>query len=127
MAWLEKRKDTWHINFFHGGRHYSRSLKTKNQRKAEGCQARLEENLADVERGRLDVPLARIAHRVFGRRPSGKTSALLKGVGRHVADLGRRNFFERVLALLFAGFYGPSARAVAKQLSSSCKGSHEQW
>lgn len=56
MAWLEKRKDTWHVNFFHGGRHYSRSLKTKSESKAKGFQARLEDNLADVERGRLVIP-----------------------------------------------------------------------
>ena len=28
MAWLEKRGDMYHIGFFHGGKHYSRSLKT---------------------------------------------------------------------------------------------------
>jgi hypothetical protein len=56
MAWLEKRGDTYHVNFFHGGRHFSRSLKTGSDRKAAGMQARLEENLLDVERGRLVVP-----------------------------------------------------------------------
>jgi integrase len=57
MAWLEKRGDKYHINFLHGGRHYSRSLKTDQENKANGAKARLEENLADVERGRLDVPI----------------------------------------------------------------------
>jgi integrase len=56
MAWLEKRGKSFHVNFFHGGRHYSRSLKTGDPKKAEGAKARLEENLADVERGRLETP-----------------------------------------------------------------------
>jgi hypothetical protein len=56
MAWLEKRGETFHINFFHCGKHYSRSLRTNVERKAHGAKARLEENLIDVERGRLDVP-----------------------------------------------------------------------
>lgn len=56
MAWLVIRKGTFHVSFRHGGRHYCRSLKTANQKKADGAKARLEENLADVERGRLEVP-----------------------------------------------------------------------
>jgi hypothetical protein len=32
MAWLEKRGDTYHVNFFHGGHHYSRSLPSKPRR-----------------------------------------------------------------------------------------------
>jgi integrase len=56
MAWLEKRNRTYHISFVHGGQHYSRTLKTADPRKAEAAKARLEENLADVERGRLEVP-----------------------------------------------------------------------
>ena len=57
MAWLEKRGDTYHIGFVHGGKHFSRSLKTNQERKAMGAKSRLEENLIDVERGRLEVPL----------------------------------------------------------------------
>src|ERR1019366_322987 len=58
--------------------------------------------------------LARIAHRVFGLRPSVKAGGLLKRVGRHVADSGRRNFLEGILALFSAGFYVPFARAAVK-------------
>lgn len=56
MAWIEKRGSRYHINFFHGGRHFSRTLKTGNAKKAEAGKARLEENLADLERGRLELP-----------------------------------------------------------------------
>src|ERR1700682_3243084 len=57
MAWVENRGKTFHINFFHGGRHFSRSLKTGSEKKADAAKARLEENLADVERGRLEFPV----------------------------------------------------------------------
>ena len=56
MAWLEKRRETYHICFWHSGRHFSRSLKIANERKADAAKARLEENLADLERGRLELP-----------------------------------------------------------------------
>jgi len=52
-----KTRQTYHVSFVHGGRHYSHSLKTGEIKKAEGARARLEENLADVERGRLQVPV----------------------------------------------------------------------
>ena len=41
MAWLQKRGETYHISFFHGGKHYSRSLKTDNERKANGAKVDL--------------------------------------------------------------------------------------
>jgi hypothetical protein len=53
MAWLELRGTTYRINFWHGGRHYSRSLKTGDETKATATKLRGEENLADIERGRL--------------------------------------------------------------------------
>src|SRR5262245_1940648 len=56
MAWLELRGDTYRINFWHGGRHYSRSLKTGDETKAAATKLRVEENLSDLERGRLKVP-----------------------------------------------------------------------
>jgi hypothetical protein len=56
MAWLEKRRDTYHICFWHSGRHFSRSLGTARKGKAEAAEARLEENLVDLERGRLELP-----------------------------------------------------------------------
>jgi hypothetical protein len=56
MAWLERRGNVYHVNFLHGGSHYSRSLKSGSQKKADAAKARLEETLAEVERGRLLVP-----------------------------------------------------------------------
>lgn len=56
MAWLEFRGKTFRVNFWHGGRHFSRSLKTGDPRKAEATKIRLEENLSDLERGRLELP-----------------------------------------------------------------------
>jgi integrase len=56
MAWLELRGNTYRVNFWHGGRHYSRSLKTGDLGKAETTKLRLEETLSDLERGRLELP-----------------------------------------------------------------------
>lgn len=108
MAWLEKRKDTWHVNFFHGGRHYSRSLKTKIESRAKGFQARLEDNLADVERGRLTVP------------PGGDLMTVLltdgkldqKVVVRKELTLGE--FLDRYEAELPAGIKEKSTRSTEK-------------
>ncbi len=56
MAWLELRGDTFRINFWHDGRHYRRSLKTGDERKAAVTKLWVEENLSDLERGRLRLP-----------------------------------------------------------------------
>ena len=56
MAWLELRGETYRINFWHCGRHYSRSLKTGDPTKAEATKLRVEESLSDLERGRLRLP-----------------------------------------------------------------------
>src|SRR5262245_31074722 len=56
MAWLEKRGDGYHIYFRQAGQRFSRSLKTASLKRAETLLSRLEENLADVERGRLVIP-----------------------------------------------------------------------
>jgi integrase len=56
VAWLEKRSNRYRINFRLSGRKMQVSLKTTDQVEAEGCLARLEENLRLVERGRLDIP-----------------------------------------------------------------------
>ncbi|MBX9583973.1 MAG: site-specific integrase [Gemmataceae bacterium] len=56
MAWLERRGDRFRIAFrFRGGK-FGVNLKASDPREAEGCLARLEENLRLVERGRLAVP-----------------------------------------------------------------------
>lgn len=56
MAWIEKRGEMYRINFRYGGRHFSRSLKTGDESKAEGLRLRVEETLSDLERGRLQLP-----------------------------------------------------------------------
>ncbi|MBL8797947.1 MAG: tyrosine-type recombinase/integrase [Planctomycetia bacterium] len=56
MAWLELRGNTYRINFWHGGRHFSRSLKTGDETKATATKLRVEESLSDLERGRLKLP-----------------------------------------------------------------------
>jgi site-specific recombinase XerD len=56
MAWLELRGTTYRVNFWHAGRHHSRSLKTSELGKAEASKLRLEETLSDLERGRLELP-----------------------------------------------------------------------
>jgi hypothetical protein len=66
--------------------------------------------------------LARFAHRVLWASAACEIGALRKGVGWPVADLGRRNFFARVLALFCADVYGPSAPAVIKRRNGSWKG-----
>ncbi len=45
MASLELRSDRFRIVFRIGGKKLHASLKTTDQREAEGCLARLEENL----------------------------------------------------------------------------------
>ncbi len=56
MASLELRSDRFRIVFRIGGRKLHASLKTTDRKEAEGCLARLEENLRLVERGRLIPP-----------------------------------------------------------------------
>jgi hypothetical protein len=56
MASLELRSDRFRIVFRVGGKKLHASLKTTDQREAEGCLARLEENLRLMERGRLVPP-----------------------------------------------------------------------
>ncbi len=55
MAWLELPGNTYRINFWHGGRHFSRSLKTGDETKATATELRVEESLSDLERGRLKL------------------------------------------------------------------------
>ncbi len=56
MASLELRSDRFRIVFRIGGKKLYASLKTTDRKEAEGCMARLEENLRLVERGRLIPP-----------------------------------------------------------------------
>lgn len=56
MASLERRSDRFRIVFRIGGKKLYASLKTTDQKEAEGCLARLEENLRLLERGRLVPP-----------------------------------------------------------------------
>ena len=56
MAWLVKRGETFHVAFRLGNNEFRKSLKTKNQRKAEASMHRLEDNLRDYELGRIDIP-----------------------------------------------------------------------
>ena len=56
MAWLEQRSESFRIAFRFRGEKYRVNLKASDRKEAEGCLARLEENLRLVERGRLLVP-----------------------------------------------------------------------
>jgi integrase len=57
MVWLQiDPSGNYHISFRYGGKKFKRSLKTKLQRIAEQRMLRLEETLALVESGRIDVP-----------------------------------------------------------------------
>lgn len=56
MAWLLNRNGTFHIGLRFNGRLFKRSLKTKDSKTANGALGRVEENLRDVERGRLALP-----------------------------------------------------------------------
>ena len=56
MASLELRSNRYRIVFRIGGKKLHCSLKTTDQREAEGCLVRFEENLRLLERGRLVPP-----------------------------------------------------------------------
>lgn len=56
MAWLEQRGDKFRIAFRFRGEKFRVNLKATEPKEANGCLARLEENLRLVERGRLEVP-----------------------------------------------------------------------
>ena len=56
MASLEFRSNCYRIIFRFAGKKFQHSLRTANEREAEGCLARLEENLRLLERGRIQIP-----------------------------------------------------------------------
>ncbi len=56
MAWLDERNGRYHLCFRFGGTKYKKSLKTGNKKQANQLLARVEENIALVERGRLSIP-----------------------------------------------------------------------
>src|ERR1017187_2259404 len=53
MASLEFRSNAYRIVFRFRGKKFQCPLKTEDRKEAEGCQARLNENLRLLERGRL--------------------------------------------------------------------------
>ena len=57
MAWLDEEKSgIFHVCFRYGGRRFKTSAKTREGTKAERLQARIEENLELVNRGRIKLP-----------------------------------------------------------------------
>ncbi len=57
MASLQKDPSgNFHLAFQFGGSRFKRSLKTKSQRKAEAACSRVEENIALIEAGRMELP-----------------------------------------------------------------------
>jgi len=59
MAWLDRDPSGYfHVCFRLGERKFKRSLRTKNERAANGSCLRLEENVRLVESGRLEIPPA---------------------------------------------------------------------
>ncbi len=56
MAWLERRGERFRAVFRFRGQRFHVNLKAADEREADACLARLEENLRLVERGRLAVP-----------------------------------------------------------------------
>ena len=58
MAWNERDASGYYFVCFRvGNKRFKRSLKTKSKSKADHLTARVEENLVDVERGRIVIPL----------------------------------------------------------------------
>ena len=55
MASLEKRGNTYRIVFRYGGQKWSRSLRTRDEKAATACLARLEDNLRRLELGLLTL------------------------------------------------------------------------
>lgn len=56
MASIEKRGNTFRVTFRFGGRKYNRALRTKDEKAAQACLARLEDNLRRMELGLLEMP-----------------------------------------------------------------------
>ena len=56
MATLEQRNGGYRVVFRFGGKRFSRSVKTRNEKQANASLARLEDNLSLVERGTLAIP-----------------------------------------------------------------------
>jgi hypothetical protein len=55
-AWLLQENGVWKIGFRWEGKLYKRSLKTKDESRANGLKERASANLFDLEQGRLQVP-----------------------------------------------------------------------
>lgn len=77
MATLEKRGNTYRVVFRYGGQKVTKSVRTRDERAANACLARVEDNLRRLELGVLTVPDdADIAEFVLsdGRRNSREVS-----------------------------------------------------
>src|SRR5262249_27045183 len=56
MAWLEQRAGLYRVAFRHGGRKLHYSVGSDNEKEANACMARLEENLRPVARAGWEYP-----------------------------------------------------------------------
>jgi integrase len=56
MAWLVQRGNMYHVAFRIGNSEFRKSLRTRNRRTAESAMHRVEDNLRDLELGRIEVP-----------------------------------------------------------------------
>ena len=58
MAWLEQHPTSrrFKVCFRWGGRQYKKTVKTTDPEEADAIRVRLEENIALMERGRLEAP-----------------------------------------------------------------------
>jgi hypothetical protein len=56
MATLERRGNTYRVVFRYGGQKIAKSVRTRDERAANACLARLEDNLRRLELGVLTVP-----------------------------------------------------------------------
>ena len=56
MATLEKRGNTYRVVFRYGGQKVTKSVRTRDERAATACLARVEDNLRRLELGVLTVP-----------------------------------------------------------------------
>jgi integrase len=57
MASIHQRNETWWVKFRFGGKQIFRSLKTDNERNAERLKLQIERTLADIDHGRMVIPL----------------------------------------------------------------------
>ncbi|MCE9546351.1 MAG: tyrosine-type recombinase/integrase, partial [Planctomycetia bacterium] len=56
VATLTRKGDVFNVAFRFSGLRFQRSLETENQKKAEGLLANIEETMALIKRGRIEIP-----------------------------------------------------------------------